>query len=343
MKSKFLKPNILILIIISALILSSCLKDEDSEKRAEEKRLIEEYVNIHYPGEQPTSSGLYIITDTLRDPNGASPVLEDNDYMIFNYTGKYLESGSIFDSSDSLTAVNAKIGSSTFMEYNGPLKTSFYNSQSYFNFYSLGVIEGLVKMKEGGKYTLIMPSLLNFNNYKPVIFQVELLKVIDNSEIKEFELEQIASYISNWPKSSEDPTPQTLNDSTNAQRDTTISGLFFKIDSLGSGTIRADSGNTVTVNYTLKLLPYKDDKYLNVPARIIEKKDNFKTVLSPKIVIEGFYGAIKKMKKGEIKTCVIPYWRAYGVERITNSKTGRVALPECATLVYQIKLVEVTK
>ncbi|HEX3006548.1 MAG TPA: FKBP-type peptidyl-prolyl cis-trans isomerase, partial [Bacteroidales bacterium] len=177
-QNRFIFLTLLTVFMISA---TSCMKDDDSEKRENEKRLINNYVQANNITVTPTTSGLYVIPQVAG--TGATP--GTTDFALIEYNAFDLE-GHFFDGTNLTLANQAKVN--TYFALGGPLK--IYMGQGYF---LDGVTEGLKQMKEGGEAKMIMPSLLAYNDYVPRIINVKLIKVITNPLA--YEKEQIANYL----------------------------------------------------------------------------------------------------------------------------------------------------
>jgi FKBP-type peptidyl-prolyl cis-trans isomerase len=106
------------------------------------------------------------------------------------------------------------------------------------------------------------------------------------------------------------------------------SGLRYIIRHFGVGDRKPFSGDMVKVHYVGRLLDGSsiDSSYqggASLTFRIGEGK-----------VIPGWEDAIPRMKKGEIRTLIVPYWLGYGVQ----GKPPTV--PPRATLVFDVELLD---
>jgi FKBP-type peptidyl-prolyl cis-trans isomerase FkpA len=155
--SKFLMSG---LIMITLILGTSCDPSRKFEK--EERERILEYVRKNNITITPTASGLYFIENTVG--TGAYPVADDS--VVVKYTGAFLD-GTVFDSNVNTDPLGFTMGT-------GAVITGFE--------------EGISYMKKGGKATLILPSSLaygttgnywgNIPGYTPVLFSIELIKII---------------------------------------------------------------------------------------------------------------------------------------------------------------------
>lgn len=310
-----MKFKLLYLFILPAFLMVSCKEDEDADKKQHEDWVIEDFLLTYYPNEKPTASGLYIMNDN----KGTGVTPSENDYVLIDYTARYVETFRIFDTSWKSVAKDQGISTRTTMSCEGPYKVQVKNL-------FLGLKEGLYAMQEGDSARLIIPSALYKGDYTPVYTDIRLYKVIP--DIKQFEAQQLAQYLNaNYQK--------TLADSTT----TGITGLYYFSSVEGTGNLPVDK-DSVTVKYNLSFLPYSDGKYLNVPARAIDKSDAFTFVIGSNSVISGFEGAIKLMKKGGKATVIIPYHRGYGENPYTGGGQ-QITVPAYTTLVYELEITEI--
>ena len=126
----------------------------------EEDELLEHYLKIMNIKTEPVLSGLYYI----EKEKGTGKKAEAGHKVSLHYTGKFID-GQIFDSSH---------------ERNKP-----FNFLLGAGLVIIGMEEGVAKMHEGGKATLIIPSALGYKDqqngpvppYSTLIFEIELLKV----------------------------------------------------------------------------------------------------------------------------------------------------------------------
>jgi FKBP-type peptidyl-prolyl cis-trans isomerase len=130
------------------------------EKKAEEQPLLDKYLEEQKITAKPTASGLYYI-ETLK---GKGVKAENGKNVEVRYTGKFLD-GTVFDSSDGREPYSFVLGTGSVIK---------------------GWDEGIALMKEGGKATFIIPSVLAYEDgggrfppYVTLVFDVELVKVSD--------------------------------------------------------------------------------------------------------------------------------------------------------------------
>ena len=281
---------------------SSCnKKDSDSDKQQKEEQQIADYVKTNNISVQPTSSGLYYISE--KEGTGDTPGI--NDIVVIRYKGWTLD-GQLFDSTDS-TEVNNGSFSPSF-KLCGPFK---FNMKVDFP----GWTETLMKMKAGGKAIAIMPSILVFNDYVPRKFEFELIEVIH--DISAYEKQKISNYVAAKGKSF---------------ADSTATGNFYFETITGIGTAPS-SDKTVAIQYIGMLL---DGRVFGHS----DSGTNYSFALGANAVLPGIEEAILKMKVGGMSTIVIPYYRAYDFDVKINSY-NQIVIPWYSTLVYYIQLMSV--
>ncbi len=301
-QNRFIYLTLLVFLTISA---TSCLKDDDSEKREKEKKLIENYVQVNNITATPSATGLYYIPEV----EGTGATLGDKDFALIKYKATDLD-GKFYDGTDKTLVELNKVF--PYFLIGGPLK--IYNNKNYFY---PGVIEGLKNMKEGGKAKLIMPSLLAWNDYVPRIFEIELLKVISNPDL--YEKQQISNFLDTAR------TNLSLADSTN--------GIYFINRFKGTSTVFPASGDSVKLRYK----GYLPD------GRIFDKTQDklFKFRVGMGEAINGMDEGIRKMAIGDSATMVITYKKGYGFDQLVYR--GQVMIPYFSTLIFEVKLMDVVK
>jgi FKBP-type peptidyl-prolyl cis-trans isomerase len=301
MKAFQIKRIFLLILVLS--VLPSCLKDDDGWEK--EQKLLKQYLTANNITVEPTASGLYYIEEV----EGTGAAVELGDYLIIEYTARLL-TGLIFDSTDSLTAVQN--GFYIQGKLYGPLKFKL----SYVSI--IGVKEGLTYMKEGGKARLIIPSDIGFGPYSygnipaysTLIYDIELLEVIKDPVAHEVAL--LENYL-------------IENNITVAP---TESGLYYLEIEAGEGNFPVQ-GNSCVVNYTGKLMD----------GRIFSKvlaPDTYSFTIGITQLIEGFQEGVYLMKPGGKAIFIIPSSIGYGTE---GSQNG--VIPPYSTLIFEVELTQV--
>jgi len=144
-------------------VIQSCVKGIDAE--AEEKRLLQQYLDVNNITVDPTASGLYYIEE--EEGTGVAPEIGDTvsiNYVTQNVVGKIYDTNieekakeyNIWDMNRTYEPFRFEVGDSSII---------------------LGLNEGITYMKEGGIATIIMPSHLAYFDYMTLVFFVELLAV----------------------------------------------------------------------------------------------------------------------------------------------------------------------
>ncbi len=316
------KISLFLFLLSIVIFTSSCNKTDNSQSQENEKRLIANYISTHNITVDPTASGMYIVPAVIG--TGVSPT--NTDATLINYRIK--------DVSDNILATNdttlAKASGVFPSQVIGGLYKLFLKGQS-----SLGLVEGMMSMKEGGKAKFIIPSLLwGSNNYQPVIMEVDLFKVISNPIT--FENEQIGYFLDSICKNNNINPVLTLTDSTK----TGVTGIYYIETLKGTGDSIPD-GKTVTVDYTVNLISYKN----LCRERLLQKGTGYASILfnkdaSKSTNISGFDEGIRHMRKGGKGIVIIPFYRAYGSEGSVNS-AKQIIIPPYTTLVYYIEIKDV--
>ena len=145
------------------IVIQSCLKGTDAE--AEEKRLLQEYLDANNITVDPTASGLYYIEEEVG--TGAAP--EIGDTVSINYITSNV-AGNIYD-----TNIEEKAKEYGIWNLNRtyePFRFEVGDSSII-----IGLNEGVTYMKEGGIATIILPSHLAYFDYITLVIYVELLAV----------------------------------------------------------------------------------------------------------------------------------------------------------------------
>ena len=154
-KSK-LTITVFVLLSLSLLVLFSCEKRRIKKQKAEDEKIITQYIADHHLTATPTGTGLYYVITS--QGTGLQPTI--NSTVTVNYRG-YLTDGSLFDQSTSLGV-------------SFPLSSVIKGWQ-----------EGIPYYKKGGKGILLIPSALGYGERATskipansvLIFDVELLNV----------------------------------------------------------------------------------------------------------------------------------------------------------------------
>jgi FKBP-type peptidyl-prolyl cis-trans isomerase len=302
-----------------AILATGCLKNEWEEKENQEKEIIQEYLTAHNISEDAkTEGGIYFLEK--KAGTGATPAKDD--FVIINFVGRYLSDESIHETSyDSLKDEWAY--SSVYKEYvYGPLKFQFGYSIN-------GINEGLSLMKEGGRATLIIPSDMAFYDYKPLLYDIELLKVIPEPDTYEDSIltvylaekgyDSTNFYNNIWYK--ETLTPDPNDERTIEQGDT----VYFRF----SGRLVDSYGATLKDDrvFDNNLTDTKPVKFLYKSALL-----NSGILAMP----TGLINALDSMRAGTHATVVLPYKQAFGETGFYSTVYGYTIVPKYQTVVYDV-------
>jgi FKBP-type peptidyl-prolyl cis-trans isomerase FkpA len=295
--------KISIIVLLGLLTFSSCNK-EDS-RIEEEKVKLQEYLDANgYNNIEPTSSGLYHVV--ISEGEGVSP--ERTDYVNINFTASLVD-GTVFETSDRALAVARDI-----------LREDKLYGPSRFPLETLGIVglrEGLMLMKEGGRSKLIIPSNLGFGSidygtippYSTLIYEVELLDVISDPE--EHEQALLDQYVAD----------------KGIVAEPTESGLYYIENQAGTGDL-PENNSVIKIHYKGSLLDGREfDKSGSTPISFALNSPN---------IIPGLIEGVKKMREGGKATIIIPWDIGYGAQ---GSSEG--IIPPYSTLVFDVELVEI--
>jgi len=292
--------------ILATLMLTGCKKNDDEELKAQEMRLLEQYLVDNNITQDPTASGLYYIPIT--EGTGISP--EDGTFVEIQYVGELID-GTVFTTSYEGTAQTNGILDEEFLYGPTRLQLGYIGLD--------GLNEGIQLMKVGGKAKIILPSNLALGAYatgsvpaySTVIYTIELLEAYDDPEIHE--QEKIWAY---------------LKEGAFENVDSTESGLYYIEESSGTGEYFAD-GDKVKVFYTGKFLD----------GRIFDSNvgDEVLSFTLPSAYMIGRWNeGLKLMRNGEKGPFIIPSSLAYG-EQGRYDQYGRVVIPPYMTLVFEME------
>ncbi len=304
--------NITITLLTGIMVfsVSSCLKDESEAQKAEEMRILENYILTNNILVTPTESGLYYI-ESLAGTGDSAKV---GSWMEIQFTGRLLSNNQVVMTSDMQVAKDHNIHNPAI--YYGP--TRLVLGQISYE----GLNQGIAMMKEGGKARLIFPSDLGLGGqssvvipaYSSMIFDIELLEVIP--DISSYERELMLAYL----------------EANDISTDSTGSGIYFKETVVGTGD-QPDDGDLVTLTYTGKLMN---------GIEFDNSGKSFSFHIGRHEVIPGFEEAVKLMRKDGSATVVIPYYYAYGEYGRLDSYY-RSVIPPFTTLVFDLHITSITK
>lgn len=318
----------------------SCSKEESVSDRVIEDKIIDAYVGQNPIWKNKTESGLYI--NELNEGNGATPAITD--WVLVNFTGKTLD-GDYFHSTnpDVITHLDYNLN------YFHIVPDMLYMAGSM----PQGFREALLKMKEGGKVNLLIPSYLGFGSYgavkfgqipllpnayvqsnRPVEYQLELVKVI--TQPREYDSLLVDSYVKN----------------NSGFVDIKDKNVYLKEITKGSTNLADTIGNgsTVYVHYAGYFL----DGYC-FDTNIKTISDTFapyapynggstsgdtlvvSVAASGSGVVAGFDQALRKLTKGSKAEVVLTSSKGYGISG-NSSSAGKPSIGPYTPLKFYIEV-----
>lgn len=138
--------NKILLASATAFLAFSCAEEKDESSESVQNRILQAFVETHYPDARQTASGLYII-DSIP---GTGRVLDEDSYALVDYTITYLDGSYYSYTSDSIAR---QLGEYTPSGYYHPRILDVAESNA-------GIKEILTGMKEGGMVKAIIPATL---------------------------------------------------------------------------------------------------------------------------------------------------------------------------------------
>ncbi len=157
-------------------LVSSCLSDEIDELEGEANTKLQEYLDANgYTEADHIGYGVYV--KITQDTVNSSTYPTYGDAIVFNYTGKYTD-GTVFESTDSNYVDDFDYG-----EY-----YIFGPTRRWVGTLISGFDTAIRTIPEGASAEIVIPSDMAFGDYNPVVYNVDLLKVVDNDSIYEKEV-----------------------------------------------------------------------------------------------------------------------------------------------------------
>jgi len=298
---------------ILVFFLSGCKEDNSDELKAEEDRLLQNYLVENNITTEPEPSGLYY----LEKESGDGPKAEINDWVILDYTAKLLKNEYVFGTTIEEIAKEENIYQ-TGAVYRPTKWVVGYITLS--GNLLPGLNEGLTMMNEGDKSTVIIPSEIGLggksNNivppYSTLIFDLKVHEVIE--DIVAYENNNFQNYLDTLMT-----TPELYMDV-----DTTSTGVYFFQTEEGDTTITPEVNEFVRVFYTGYFF---DGTVFDTN----ESQSFYRFQVGNGTVIPGWDDGIQLIEKGSKGILVVPWDQAYG-------ETGNATIPPYENLVFQIHL-----
>lgn len=332
------RPGYSILALFAAIVaLSSCGVSEELDTKALNKNYFDSWMQVHYPGAEPTALGSYVI----EEDEGKGALVGDatnSPYIYGRYTLRDLE-GTIDDFTDAETAKQLGLYDSTC--YYGPAVWAHKDSAM-----SAGVDEAISSMRVGGRKKIIIPGWLNTNERfstaeeyisnatgESSIYEIHIVDII--KDIVAWEVDSVKNYVNRH-------FPGT---------DSTRFGYYYKRLADATDTTSFETGEEVYFNYTGRLLngqvfdtTIKDTakRYgIYNPATTYEpaymtwgeKYTDLKMGSSSSAVIDGFGYTVFNMKKGEKGTAVFYSGLGY------STTGGGARIPGYSPLIFEIEMI----
>jgi FKBP-type peptidyl-prolyl cis-trans isomerase len=310
--------------VLLSLMVSGCLKNEWDEKEQHEKEVIQTYLTDHNITEdQKTEGGIYYVEQVAG--TGLSP--RNNNYVVINYTGRYLENGSIHETTyDSLKGDWPNASLYSFFVY-GPLRFQYGYSIA-------GINEGLSLMKEGGKASLVIPSDKAFYDFNPLVYDVELIKVIRDPVVYEDSVFHVYLAEKNY-----DSTMWYISGNDTIYFKETVTP-----DPNDERTVQA--GDTIYFRYNGRLVDgfspvIKDDRVFDSnmdQAKPIKYVYGQSVILSGSMLAfpTGLKLALDTMRSGTHATALLHYKQAFGDKGLFSTIYGYTIVPKYQTVVYDV-------
>jgi FKBP-type peptidyl-prolyl cis-trans isomerase FkpA len=298
-----------LIIVLAVYFLTGCVKDNSEELKAEEQRLLDQYLKDHNITQEPTSSGIYHIPLV----EGAGDTPSDSSWVEFEFVGELVD-GTVFNTNIEIVA-----------QEHGMYLESFIYGPSRFQMAHIGIRglkEGLQYMKAGGSSQFIIPSDQAFGGgysevvppYSTLIYTIDLTAVFDDPNL--YEEEQIQQFL----------------DQIAHVTEPTESGLYYMEELKGTGdTIQP--GDLVQIWYKGYFLDGRvfDSNREGVVMERTLPDDN---------LIQGINEGLMLMREGSKGILIIPHDLAYGSQGVTDPY-GNYIIPPYKTVVFEIEVVDI--
>jgi len=302
-------------------LLQACVNNELEELEAREKKIIGDYLALN-PEFTKTEGGIYILED--RTGNGLTPAVDE--WIFVNFVGRYLEDSTIRETTyDSLKSEwPASDGFENYLY--GPSKILYGYSMP-------GLNEAVSLMKEGGKATFIIPGDKANYDYRPLLYEIELIRVV--KDIKALDDSALFQYIDKkgfldtaivdttvWVRLDE-----TINNDSIVNGDT----VFMRFE----GRLIDGFGDSVVDNriFNSNLNDEAPLKFV-YPSKVISGK-----ILGNKIP-EGLVTALRYIKRGK-GSVIIRYPRAFKEAGYVHEKENYIIVPKFQSVVYDIEVTQI--
>lgn len=298
---------------LALLFFSACDKKEYQTIVELDDSNIQEYIQKNgISVEEYENTGIYysIVEE------GTGPVINYEDKIPLVFTLKTLDG--TYNSVDTFSAANRYYDFLGYFPY-GSASANAPGSPLDQETGMKVILKNVLK-NANGKVRVIVPSRLAYgrNGTKLIPSNASidyLIHAIDPENIPAYEDESIRKYIASLGFQSSD-------------FEKTSTGIYYKIDALGTGEFLNESTNFKAA-YDLKFLD----------GASFQKADS--ATFNLKEVIPAWREVMPKVKESGKIRMLIPSAQAYGFEGRKDQNTGAVAIPPFASLDYEVQVVKV--
>lgn len=158
-------------VVISQILLVSCVEDDNTDYAAQERQLLEKFLLDNSITVEPTASGLYF----LPGDTGTGPYAEIGDTVSIYYAGFTLVGNII---ATNIESVAIAYGVEDYFTDYTPFTFKLGEEGNVLE----GIEEGLTYMREGGTADMILPSAIAIpGTYTTLLYEIQLIEVIKPS------------------------------------------------------------------------------------------------------------------------------------------------------------------
>ncbi len=318
----YIKMNIIslrpIIIVICLILLVFALRASNSTDKTLDSLSIESYIKQQNIDAKSLNTGLFYTMP--KEGKGQNP--KKNDYVLVNFKGMLLD-GTVFDASEVGSPFVFQVGHRQVIR---------------------GWEIGILVFKVGGKGTIYIPPQLAYGKTgagvirpnAPVKFEIELLKIMSESEYDEYMVELEKKERQKFLKQKKLQFERDKKDihyycsEKQIRAKALPSGLSYSITKKGKGN-NAKSGDMLTVAYEGMLT---DGTSFDAST----KKKPYIFPLGQNKVIKGWEEGLKNFNEGSEGWLIIPSDMAYGPREI---KEDNIHIPANSILVFKVKILKI--
>jgi FKBP-type peptidyl-prolyl cis-trans isomerase len=311
---KIVNGLVIILAILMNITLNSCMKDEWDEYEKQEKSDRDAYLqSLRDQGYTVIEEdGIYYVK--IVEGTGDSPAATD--YVAIDFTGRKTDN-TIIETTDSNL-----IDEWTNYQY---LDHYIFGPKKIYLGY-----RGVTKMREGGRYIIIIPSDLAYWDYETLIYDVELLKVIPD------------------PEAYDSIQLNTVIDEQGMDNGTIIDNVYYyeTASSILDHMATVETNDSVYVRF---------DSYYIIENSLILYESNRTEVSALKFkysssasapegylpFTDGFLTAIDTMSIGTQARVIVPYEYGYEAAGYRHPYYNYIIVPAYTSLVYNIEIEDI--